>query len=842
MTHATMAPASAPRILEAWLESSTEVLCILDAQGTLLRLSAACAQLLGYEPTALAGQPFAALVAPADRAAVAQGWLAGQFSCQCLRQAGPPVGVAWSVSRVAGGGEQLARGRALPAPAPTAPRPLNHVLIEHGFDMVAVLDRQGVYTYVGGATERVLGYRPEEMLGRQGLDFVHPDDLPDVRASLAALCTQSVLTMPEFRFRAADGEWKWLQSTASSQLANPEIQAFTLSSRDVTEQRRKEYELAKSEQRFRLLFDNDLTLTTFQTADGRVLDANQALLTFLKKEKHELLDRTSAEFLPADVRALFREKHALAASGQRVRFETQVQLPGIGARTLKVTKTPLIAKGEVVGIHCGMQDITAMAAAQHLIQRQAAQLTTILESITDAFFSLDKDMNFTYLNRETERLLGVNRAECLGRNIWDLFPDEVDSPYYYNYVRASETGQTRHFEAFFKPTSSWFEVKAFPSTEGLSVYFSDITDRLESDRQIEQLALVARTTDNGVIITDAHDRIDWVNESFTKHTGYTLAEVAGKTPGEVLHGPETDQPTVEHIRTRMTQRRPFSATLLHYKKSGKKVWLSMDITPVYDEAGQLTQFITLFQNITYRKEIEASQAKMTQDLYRQNRDLQQFAYVISHNLRGPLSNALGLATLLTKADKSATSFDTTLGLLSQSMTQVDTVLKDLNTVLAIRDQQDVQEPEQVPLADVCQQAMHDLREALHQCGGQVQLTAPASLRISGNRAYLYSIFYNLLSNSIKYRSPERPLAVTIRCASEAGSGACISFADNGSGFDMYKAGSEVFQLYKRFHTNQRGRGIGLFLVKTHVEAMGGKIEVTSAVDAGTLFNIHLDPH
>lgn len=835
-----MALPSDTRILEAWLDFSAEVLCVLDAQGQVLRISTAGARLLGCEPAELVGQDFASLVDPADRAAVAQRGLVGAFDCRCLRKGGPPLSLAWAVRPVAGGAERLAVGR--PLLATTEPRPFNHVLIEQGFDMVAVLDRQGMYTYVGGATERVLGYRPEEMIGQPGLDFVHPEDLPAIRASLAALCTQAVLTMPEFRFRAANGEWKWLQSTASSQLANPDIQAFTLSSRDVTEQRRKDCELAKSEQRFRLLFDNDLTLTTFQTADGRVLDANQALLTFLKKEKHELLDRTSAEFLPADVRDLFREKHSLAASGRRVRFETQVQLPGIGTRTLNVTKTPLIANGEVMGIHCGMQDITAMAAAQHLIERQAAQLTTILESITDAFFSLDKDMNFTYLNRETERLLGVNRAECLGKNIWDLFPGEVDSPYYYNYVRANETGQTRHFEAFFKPTRSWFEVKAFPSSEGLSVYFSDITDRLESDRQIERLALVARNTDNGVIITDAQGRIDWVNESFTKHTGYALAEVAGQTPGSVLQGPETDPATVEHIRGRMKQRRPFSATLLNYKKSGKKVWFSMDITPVHDESGQLTQFIALLQNITYRKEIEASQAKMTQDLYRQNRDLQQFTYVVSHNLRGPLSNALGLASLLAKTDKQGKSFDNTLGLLSQSVTQVDTVLKDLNTVLSIRDQQDVQAPELVPLADVCQQAMHDLRDALRQCGGQVHLAVADDLRISGNRAYLYSIFYNLLSNSIKYRSPHRVLDVTIRCAAEGAGGASISFADNGSGFDTYKAGSEVFQLYKRFHTNQRGRGIGLFLVKTHVEAMGGKIEVTSAVDAGASFLIHLDPH
>ena len=254
----------------------------------------------------------------------------------------------------------------------------------------------------------------------------------------------------------------------------------------------------------------------------------------------------------------------------------------------------------------------------------------------------------------------------------------------------------------------------------------------------------------------------------------------------------------------------------------------------------MTQYVAIQQNITYRKEAEASQTAMTQDLYRHNRDLQQFTYVISHNLRAPLANALGLATVLTKMDKSSDLFATALTSLRQSMVQADDVLKDLNLVLSIRDKKDMLALEPLVVNDICQQAVRDLEDTLRACGGQVVLDIEDHLVTRGTRAYLYSIFYNLLSNSIKYRSEERTLQVDIVCTTGAHGGATFTFADNGSGFDMFKAGSDIFQLYKRFHTNQRGRGIGLFLVKTHVEAMGGKIEVTSGVNFGTRFTIHLD--
>ena len=164
----------------------------------------------------------------------------------------------------------------------------------------------------------------------------------------------------------------------------------------------------------------------------------------------------------------------------------------------------------------------------------------------------------------------------------------------------------------------------------------------------------------------------------------------------------------------------------------------------------------------------------------------------------------------------------------------------MNLILSIRDRQEMFDKEQVRLADVLREAFLHLEEPLLRCGGQFSLDIPEGLSLRASRAYLYSIFHNLLSNAIKYRSEARRLQVQVSCQESPEGRKLITFADNGSGFDLEKAGTNVFKLYKRFHTSKNGRGIGLHLVKTHVESLGGHIEVHSQVNVGTTFFIQLN--
>ncbi len=226
-----------------------------------------------------------------------------------------------------------------------------------------------------------------------------------------------------------------------------------------------------------------------------------------------------------------------------------------------------------------------------------------------------------------------------------------------------------------------------------------------------------------------------------------------------------------------------------------------------------------------------------QEIVTQNKDLQQFAYIVSHNLRAPLASALGLADLLGTEEPGSPHFEETRTHLHTSLRQLDQVLRDMNTILTIRDQKNLAEAKDVPLAKVVQQVVHNLQEVMEQGGGTVRVDIPADLTLRANRAYLYSIFFNLLSNAINYRAEERPLEVSVTATGGEGQPTQITVADNGSGFDRERAGDDVFKLYKRFHPHRPGRGLGLYLVKTHVESMGGNISVHSRVDEGTRFTI-----
>jgi signal transduction histidine kinase len=164
----------------------------------------------------------------------------------------------------------------------------------------------------------------------------------------------------------------------------------------------------------------------------------------------------------------------------------------------------------------------------------------------------------------------------------------------------------------------------------------------------------------------------------------------------------------------------------------------------------------------------------------------------------------------------------------------------MNTILTVRDKQDVVNVlEPVHLTNVLDQVLQVLDEPLQEAGGQISRNLPDNASVHGNRAYLYSVLFNLLSNSIKYRSEQRPLQVTITGTPQGEGGMQLTFADNGSGFDLEKAGADVFKLYKRFHATPPGRGIGLYLIKAHVESMGGRVEVRSQVEVGTEFFLYL---
>jgi signal transduction histidine kinase len=231
--------------------------------------------------------------------------------------------------------------------------------------------------------------------------------------------------------------------------------------------------------------------------------------------------------------------------------------------------------------------------------------------------------------------------------------------------------------------------------------------------------------------------------------------------------------------------------------------------------------------------------KMTADLIQRNKDLEQFTYIISHNLRAPVANIIGLSYRLQQVDLADDIKKQIAGGLSTSVKKLDEVIRDLNDILKVR--QKVDESKQlINLTQFASDIHLSIEKMIENENAVIVWNFSEVDEILTIKSYLHSIFYNLISNSLKYRQPGIPPAIEIR-SQKLNNKIILLFKDNGLGIDLRNLSDHVFGLYKRFHTDRaEGKGIGLYMVKTQVESMGGKISISSEVNKGTEFKIEFE--
>lgn len=849
-----MTPEQKLRIFDTITKQSLELICTIDQCGYLTYISDACLDLLGYESEELIGRKIPGFLLPEDFTADSskvyenpvEGFKVHNITGACLHKAGHKVQLLWSGAWSEEDQAYICVAR--PVTGKVLARETLHkkdeqyrALVEHSADVNKMLDEKGNFLYSSGSALYEFGYTPETLVGKSAFSFIHPDDSDKVKTFLSALLSgKDYVNIPAFRFKTADGNWRWIEATLSNQLQNPNVGAIISSSRDITEYVENKHKLQESEQLYRSLFENQVDAAVLQNQQGFIIDANPAMLDLLGVQKDEVVNKHLSDFLPKDVISVCQDTLQDALCGKPIRYDIPIFFENKGSFIFDITKIPVKVNEETIGVYSIFRDLTDIEDSRRTIEVQANKLNSILESIADAFFTLDKNWQFNYVNSVFANYKGYSREEMVGKNIWQLFPKLVSSAFYSKCYEVIESGHACHFEENFSYSGSAFSFNIYPSEDGLSIYFIDITELQKSREELEKLSLVASRTTNGVIITNKDHLIEWVNAGFTKMTGYSLAEAYGRLPRTLLYHEQANFEILDSVSEQMVQGKPAAFEILNKKKNGEDLWLSVEVNPVLDEFGEVVRFVIIQTDITALKKSELSLSELTADLFRQNRDLQQFAYIVSHNLRAPVANVLGLSNILALADKNTLVYDTALNNLRESANQLDSVVRDVNTILSIRDSKHTLEREQVKLAEVFQQAYLNLQDLLEQCGGKLTVDINENLRVYANKAYLHSIFYNLLSNAIKYRSEDRTLNVQVECNKSAEEGVIITISDNGSGFDIHNAGNKLFKLYQRFHPDKKGRGIGLYLVKTHLEAMEGRIEVNSQVNVGTTFTIYLN--
>jgi PAS domain S-box-containing protein len=318
-----------------------------------------------------------------------------------------------------------------------------------------------------------------------------------------------------------------------------------------------------------------------------------------------VIDRQPRQLTPAQIDALQRLSRQVIAQ-----LELRRNLASLGK-----TATELQASEK---------ERTQLLSQEHLARTEAetarAQVVNILESITDAFFAVDHNWRFSYLNQQAEILLQRQREELLGQILWDEFPHAVQSTFYQEYHRAVTEQVSVNFEAFYPPLNRWFEVHAYPSKNGLSVYFRDVNQRKHSEAILQEALTLQRAILNSanysIISTTVDGIILTFNAAAERLLGYTAAEVIGKTTPVFIHdeaeivqraqalSQELGKPIApgfEVFIAKAVRGETDEQEWSYIRKDGSRFPVLLSITSLRDENNQITGFLGIASDISERK-------------------------------------------------------------------------------------------------------------------------------------------------------------------------------------------------------------------------------------------------
>ena len=373
----------------------------------------------------------------------------------------------------------------------------------------------------------------------------------------------------------------------------------------------------------------------------------------------------------------------------------------------------------------------------------------------------------------------------------------------------------------------------------------DITVRRRLEEERERLMMAIHQSSNPIFITDAHTRIEYVNPAFFRVTGYSRDEAIGKRPGELLHSGNTDPMLYTSMWASLAEGQPWTGTFQNRRKDGSLYWQYEQITPIYSERRQLTHYLAVAEDVTERKKFETALLDANQqleeqsaDLKRMNGELEQFAYVASHDLRQPLRVISSYLTLIDRAIKTAAPPNVV-----EYMDFAKTAAKRMdNLIVALleysRTGRYAEPPAPVPLTDVLSDSLFFLEAARAESEAEITIEGDAPV-VMGERIDLVRVFQNIIGNAIKYRSPERKPRICIAFARD-GEFWQVSIQDNGTGMPEDQK-DRVFRIFQRLVPKDQieGTGIGLAVCKKIVELHGGRIWVETRHEIGSTFFLTL---
>lgn len=333
------------------------------------------------------------------------------------------------------------------------------------------LNSTGVVLLVNSLGAARLGYTAQELTEKPVFNLFHPEDQARLQEGLTAFLDSS-LSIGNWEVRACskDGDIVWVKASAHAVSGVDNL--VVLNCEDISEQRR-------GEQGWDRFFALSLDLLCIAGFDGYFKRLNPAWEQLLGITREELLAKPFIEFVHPDDHAITQsEMQRITTGADTISFQNRYRCHD-GSYVWLSWKTKTVMGEQLC--YAVARDITYEKQIEAALQQSNERVTQILESITDAFYALDRQWRFTYLNAEAERLLQRSREDLIGKCLWDEIPQSTTSTCYGEYHRAVSEKVAVKYEEFYPPLNCWFAVHAYPAEDGLAVYFDDITERKQAE-------------------------------------------------------------------------------------------------------------------------------------------------------------------------------------------------------------------------------------------------------------------------------------------------------------------------------------------------------------------------
>lgn len=752
------------------------------------------------------------------------------------------------------------------------------LLVENQTDLVVKVDLTGKFLFVSPSYCKTFGKTEAELMQQTFMPLVHEDDRETTARAIETLFQPPYTCYLEQRALTQTG-WRWLAwaDTAVLNEAGDVVEIIGVG-RDITEQKRAEQALHESEERLQALLQHSSDIVSILDQQGMVMYISPAVQQIHGLSADVVIGHNALQVVhPGDRRVFAAALDRLLQDPtqlQRVQYRYKNAVDSYG--WMETVASNQLHIPAIRGIVANSRDITTRKAAE--IEREelltdaiaaraeatAARdlLASVFTRMNDGIIALDRDWRYTYVNDNAAELLGRPVAELLGQHIWTVSPDGIDQVFYRAYYQAIEQQTAIHLEEYYEPWQRWFENRIYPSEDGLTIYFTEITGRKRAEQEVQQLnamleeqnrsleALVEQRTaelltfinalPDYIFVVEQEDmRMPFCNERMAATTMFgNRQEAQGKTIFECF------QP--DHARYFAEQNRQVFASgeTLHMQESLQLSTGTLHVDtykiPLKRPNGEVYALIGSARDITELTEARQALLERTVALEATNRELESFSYSVSHDLRAPLRHINGFVGALSDRLRDSGAIDDPkvshyLGIIQASSQKMGNLIDGLLTLSRVGRRQLVKQ--RVSLDHLVREAVILVQAQAAADGRQVEFIVRDLPVVMGDSSLLQQVFSNLLDNAVKF-SRDIPCP-RVEVASLADGTVWVK--DNGVGFPMQYA-SQLFNSFQRLHPQQDfdGTGIGLAIVQRIIHRHGGTIWAESDQAQGATFYFKLE--